>query len=247
MTDDTVKSAAALLVQSSKAVALTGAGVSTESGIPDFRGRDGLWSRYDPMEYGTLAAFHDDPVKIWGMLAELLDIADTSPNAGHQVMARLERQNILHGIITQNIDNLHQKAGSTNVVEFHGSLRTFTCPACRKGYPLAYVRNGKIPPRCAECGAILKPDVVFFDEQIPAAALTGTRKMLENADLMLVIGTSCQVAPASFLPWQLRAQGGKIIEINLEPSLGEMADVVITGGFSSVMNRLEKEVATLTA
>ena len=146
MTSDFFGKAVSLLRNSRKGVALTGAGVSTESGIPDFRGKNGLWSRYDPVEYGTLGAFKANPEKVWRMLAGLLDVVDAEPNSGHQALATLEQQGLLSGIITQNIDSLHQKAGSKNVVEFHGTLETFSCLACGASYDLAFVKAVPLPP-----------------------------------------------------------------------------------------------------
>lgn len=229
--------AAALIRKAGKVIALTGAGVSTESGIPDFRGRSGLWSRYDPMEYGTLGAFRRDPHKVWIMLAELLAITDASPNAGHEAMAAMEEMGFLRGIITQNIDGLHQKAGSRTVVEFHGSLAAFSCGRCRSSYPLAEVLVMKLPPVC-QCGAILKPDVVFFDEAIPPEALAMTEELVGGADVLIVAGTSCQVAPASAIPGMVRQGGGRIIELSLDPALGQMADVTLKGGFRATMSCL---------
>ncbi len=167
MAEDPFDKAITLLQKSRNGVALTGAGVSTESGIPDFRGRDGLWSRYDPIEYGTLGAFMANPEKVWRMLAGLLAAVDAKPNKGHKALATLEQQGLLSGVITQNIDSLHQKGGSKNVIEFHGSLETFSCLSCGAGYKLAFVHESSLPPHCASCNAILKPDIVFFDELIP--------------------------------------------------------------------------------
>lgn len=229
--------AAAVIRERGGAVALTGAGVSTESGIPDFRGRGGLWSRFDPMEYGTLGAFRRDPVKVWTMLAELITAVDAEPNSGHRAMARLERRGWLHGIITQNIDGLHQKAGSAEVVEYHGSLATFSCQVCGRISSLAAVRAGQLPPRC-RCETILRPDVVFFDEPIPSDALRRTEELLARGRVLIVAGTSCQVAPASMIPYWFRESGGTIIEINLEPALASIADVSLTGMFSRLMTGL---------
>lgn len=227
-----------MLRQSRKAIALTGAGVSTESGIPDFRSAGGLWSRFDPLEYGTLGAFEDDPRKVWNMLKELIDIADAKPNPGHTALAKLEKAGILKGIITQNIDMLHQKAGSHTVVEFHGSIRSFTCLDCGKTYELSEVRHMALPPKCGFCSAILKPDVVFFDEQIPTLALQQTEDLLKGADLLLVAGTSCQVVPASMIPGRVHRSGGSIIEINREPALQGVADISFAAGFSETMTAL---------
>ena len=235
---DTIVDAARLLKASSKTIALTGAGVSTESGIPDFRSRDGLWSRFDPMEYGTLGAFQRDPEKVWTMLAELMSLIDARPNAGHYVMAEMEESGVLAGIITQNIDSLHQKAGSKRVVEYHGSLDSFTCLQCESSFPIAEVRKLVLPPRCDTCGEFLKPDIVFFDEQIPPSALSETRGLVQQADLLLVAGTSCQVMPAAVIPATLLAQGGKIIEVNREPVLSTQAEVVLEGSFARLMSQL---------
>ncbi|MEJ2690695.1 MAG: Sir2 family NAD-dependent protein deacetylase, partial [Deltaproteobacteria bacterium] len=140
------------MLGSRKTVALTGAGVSTESGIPDFRGKDGLWSLYDPIEYGTIGAFRRDPHKVWRMLTELLTIADARPNQGHLALATLEQKGLLAGIITQNIDGLHQKAGSSKVVEFHGSIDSFSCLVCRQSSPLARIRQMPLPLAVALVG-----------------------------------------------------------------------------------------------
>jgi len=229
--------AAGILKAAGRIIALTGAGASTESGIPDFRSRNGLWSRFDPMEYGTLGAFRLDPVKVWTMLAELLSIIDAMPNEGHRAMACMEGTGRLIGIITQNIDGLHQKAGSKNVVEFHGSMASFSCPACQSRYPVAQVRAMQLPPLC-RCSAILKPEVVFFDEAIPDRALTMTENLIREADVLIVAGTSCQVVPASLIPSWFKQKGGKIIEINREPVLTGLADVCLVGEFSVTMSRL---------
>jgi len=237
MTDSIIQ-AARLLKKAKKVIALTGAGASTESGIPDFRSKGGLWSRFDPMEYGTIGAFRRNPAKVWKMLVELIDIARAEPNGGHLAMAEMEKIGVLQGIITQNIDLLHQKAGSRNVVEFHGSIESFTCLDCGRGYPLSFVRQEQMPPLCPACHSLLKPDVVFFDEQIPPRALARSEELLAGADVLIVAGTSCQVAPASFIPSQIYGQGEKIIEVNLEPSLDGLAEVVLQGTFTKMMTEL---------
>lgn len=233
-----IRQAVRLLLASKKTVALTGAGVSTESGIPDFRGKGGLWSRFDPMEYGRISAFRRDPRKVWRMLIELLHIVDARPNQGQLALAALEKKGLLAGIVTQNIDGLHRKAGSRKVVEFHGSMDSFSCLTCRQSSPLARVRQMPLPPLCPGCGAVLKPDIVFFDEQIPAKALGQTEELLAEVEVLLVAGTSCQVIPASYIPSLVLEKGGVVIEINWEPVLGELAAVTLAAGFSSVMVRL---------
>jgi len=242
MAEDLVDKAFTLLQKSRNGVALTGAGVSTESSIPDFRGKDGLWSRYDPIEYGTLGAFMKNPEKVWRMLARLLDTVDTEPNLGHKALAALEQQGLLSGVITQNIDSLHQKGGSKNVLEFHGALDTFSCLSCGAGYDLAFVKKYSLPPRCASCNTILKPDIVFFDERIPETVLTQTEQILASADLLLVAGTSCQVQPAARIPDIVFNRGGKIIEINREPALMHIATVTLEGNFSTIMEELIEQL-----
>lgn len=236
--EDVLSDAVRLLKEAKKTIALTGAGVSTESGIPDFRSRGGLWSRFDPMEYATLGAFTRDPEKIWKMLAELMDLTDARPNEGHRAMAKMEEQGLLAGIVTQNIDSLHQKAGSKRVVEYHGSFTSFTCLQCECSFPFAEVCKLDLPPRCALCNRILKPDIVFFDEQIPPSALSETEELVYRADLLIVAGTSCQVMPAASIPATVLAQGGRIIEINKKPVLASRAEVVLDGSFSKRMAQL---------
>jgi NAD-dependent deacetylase len=243
MAEDLFDKASALLQNSRNGVALTGAGVSTESGIPDFRGKDGLWSRYDPIEYGTLGAFMASPAKVWHMLAGLLEAVDAEPNKGHKALATLEQQGLLSGVITQNIDSLHQKGGSKNVIAFHGALDTFSCLSCGAGYDLAFVKESSLPPQCTSCNAILKPDIVFYDERIPETVLARTEQMLASADLLLVAGTSCQVQPAARIPFIVFNRGGKIIETNREPALSHMAAVTLEGNFSTVMEKLLERLA----
>ena len=238
MSWDIFDRAVALLKKSQHAVALTGAGVSTESGIPDFRGRDGLWSRFDPIEYGTLGAFRSNPEKVWQMLATLIDIVDAEPNTGHKGFATLEEHGLLAGIITQNIDGLHQKGGSRNVIEFHGSLETFSCLECGARYTLVQMKERTLPPHCSVCNAILKPDIVFFDELISDSVLAASREMLGPADLLLVAGTSCQVQPAARIPYAIHANGGKIIEINREPALDYLATITLKGNFTVMVEEL---------
>ena len=232
--DDKIVHAADLIRKADKTIALTGAGVSTESGIPDFRSKGGLWSRFDPMEYGTLRAFRRDPVKVWKMLSELLFVIDAKPNKGHEALAWLEKNSFLQGIVTQNIDGLHQKAGSKAVVEFHGAMDTFSCLSCGSVLNLDQVLEIKLPPRCS-CGEILKPDVVFFDELIPPEALCQTENLISNTDVLIVAGTSCQVVPASSIPYLVKQSGGDVVEINLEPALGAVADITLQGKFTKCM------------
>ena len=236
--------AAEWLATSSKTIVLTGAGASTESGIPDFRSAEGLWARFDPGEYATLGAFRKDPEKVWRMLSEMEKVLDTSPNPGHRALAALEAEGALAGIITQNIDGLHQAGGSQNVVEFHGSGRTFSCLGCGASFSREQVSQMAVPPACpapverGACATILKPDVVFFDEMIPGEAIAGAARLVQGATLILVAGTSCEVYPASEIPVQVRRQGGKVVEINVEPAAELDAELRLTGKFGELMPRL---------
>ena len=243
MSEDLYNKAVALLKRSHNAVALTGAGVSTESGIPDFRGKGGLWSRFDTYEYGTMSAFLADPGKVWRMLASLLKIVNAEPNSGHKGMSVLEEKGLLTGIITQNIDGLHQKGGSKNVIEFHGSIDTFNCLSCGENYSLTHVKKYSLPPHCAACDAILKPDIIFFDERIPDRVFAKTQQMLATADLLLVVGTSCQVEPAARIPYHIHSKGGDIIEINKEPALNHLAEITLEGNFTTVINGIVERLA----
>jgi NAD-dependent protein deacetylase/lipoamidase len=255
-----LQEAARWMARATKTIVLTGAGVSTESGIPDFRSASGLWSRYNPAEYATLGAFLSDPHKVWHMLAEMEQVLDARPNTGHEALAQLEAGGAVAGIITQNIDGLHQAAGSRTVVEYHGSNRTYTCLACRRGFRREAVRamprSQRSPmPRPGDCeqqaaGAapcVLKPDVVFFDEAIPEAAQLGALRLVQGAELILVAGTSCEVYPAADIPWQVRRQGGKVIEVNLEPAPELRADLVLQGRFSEVLTALHERWSALRA
>jgi len=210
--------AAALLRQGRRAVALTGAGISVESGIPDFRSPDGLWSRFDPVEYAHIRALRANPAKVWTMLREMEGlISQARPNPAHLALAELEAQGLLLGIITQNVDNLHQAAGSKRVVEYHGNAARLRCDLCHTPQPRESV-DFQQPPAYCPCGGLIRPDVVFFGEAIPAAAQAEAEVLARECDLLLVIGTSGEVAPASYLPYTARESGAIIVENNLKPT-----------------------------
>jgi NAD-dependent deacetylase len=208
--------AADALLSRRNAVALTGAGISVESGIPAFRGTQGMWKKYDPMEYATIDAFFRDPEKVWSMLSEMVDLlARASPNPAHVGLADLERMGILRSVITQNVDGLHQAAGSRKVIEFHGNAEELLCLSCWARYPSrAKILEG-IPPRCS-CGKILKPDLVLFGEPIPWTAQDEAESEADSCAVLLVIGTSAQVTPACEIPRLSKRRGAFIIEINPE-------------------------------
>jgi NAD-dependent deacetylase len=210
-----------LLIQSRYAVALTGAGISVESGIPDFRSKEGLWTKYDPFEYGHIDAFRANPAKVWKLLLEMQALAENArPNEAHLALGELERMGIIKVVITQNVDSLHQRGGSCNVVEFHGNFREMHCDNCNRPFVPDDISVRTIPPLCS-CGGPIRPDVVLFGEPIPRHAYARAFDAAGMCDLMLVVGTSATVAPASELPLVASRNGARILEIN--PQSSEMS------------------------
>ena len=200
--------------RSQYAIALTGAGISVESGIPDFRSADGLWSKYDPLEFAYIESFRANPGRVWKMLVELDEILlRAKPNGAHLSLAELEKRGILRAIVTQNVDSLHQRAGSRVVVEFHGNNRSLRCDVCGWKVAREAVSLAALPPLCS-CGGALRPDLVFFGEAIPAAAYNQALAVAEKCDFMVIIGTSASVAPASHLPLLAKRKGAFLLEIN---------------------------------
>jgi NAD-dependent deacetylase len=212
---DLIERAARALRGARKAIALTGAGISAESGIPTFRDPGGLWDRYDPEEYATIDAFRRNPGKVWQMMRDFTALKTALPNPGHFALAQLEQMGLLHCIITQNVDNLHQAAGSRDVIEFHGNMRQVVCQNCRKVLPLEEISLATLPP-CCGCGGVLKPAGVFFGEPIPPQALYRAYEESRACDVMLVIGTSAVVYPAADMPCVAKEAGAQVIEINPE-------------------------------
>ena len=194
------------------AVVLTGAGISTESGIPDFRSPTGIWAQYDPAEYATIEAFRADPVKVWSFYSlRLRVLVEAEPNDGHRALAELERAGHVSAVVTQNIDGLHQRAGSRDVTEVHGSIRSSTCLECGASYSLAELLElleDADAPACTRCGAIVKPDVVMFGELMPEAAIDRAYELARSTGLMLVVGSALEVWPVSQLPEETRSAGG---------------------------------------
>ena len=207
---------AGLLKQSRKAAAITGAGISVESGIPDFRSKGGLWERFDPLEYATIRAFKKNPAQVWVMLREMDRIlVKARPNPAHYALAELEKRGILIGVITQNVDNLHQAAGSHNVVEYHGNAHRFVCLNCQGVWAREALDFDQTPLYCY-CGGLIKPDVVFFGEPIPEEAMFKANSLALSGDLLLLIGSSMEVAPANMLPQVAKENGAIIVENNTE-------------------------------
>ena len=210
--------AARWIEESGHTVAFTGAGISVESGIPTFRGPEGLWSRYDPKVL-DLGYFYEHPEECWRVIKEIFyDYMGEKarPNAAHRFLAELEKAGKLDGVITQNIDNLHQEAGSRKVVEFHGTAQRLVCTECGEKTAFSEHDLDDLPPLCKKCGGLLKPDFIFFGEAIPPKAYQESLKLLEKADLLIVVGTTGEVMPASMIPYE--AKGAEVIEINVEPS-----------------------------
>lgn len=217
-------SAAALIKQANHPIALTGAGISTPSGIPDFRStRTGLWQRYDPLEAASIAAFKHNPENFYKWFHPLATaIYAAAPNPAHIALARLQQTGNLHEIITQNIDPLHQRAGARGVLQVHGNLDWLTCLCCggrseTKPFLHSYLKY-KIPPTCPQCSQVLKPEIVLYGEMLPADVWVQAEEAVARCDLFLIIGSSLEVAPASGLPMLALKNRVKLIVINHEPT-----------------------------
>jgi NAD-dependent deacetylase len=238
-----IRKTAEAVLGSERTVALTGAGISVGSGIPPFRGTGGLWEKYNPDEYAHIESFKRNPKKVWIMLSEMIDtIRVAKPNAAHFSLAKLEEMGLLEGIITGNVDFLHQAAGSKNVFELHGNNRSLICMKCQKSYPVErYLEN--MPPRC-DCGYPLRPDVVLFGEQLPEKALSGSYALARACDLMLVVGTSAVVSPMSHMPIVAKESGAKVLEINLERTFLSdfLSDWIIMGVAEDILPKIVEDV-----
>ena len=227
-------------------VALTGAGVSTASGIPDFRSPGGLWERYDPSLF-YIEVFHERPDYVWNLYAGLVrELWDKKPNPAHEALAKLEEAGYLAAVITQNIDGLHQKAGSRNVIEVHGNAYRARCVSCGSVYPiseaLSMLAEGR-PPRCSRCGGLLKPDVVFFGEPLPRRAWMEAVRLASTSRVFLVAGSSLVVGPANMLPVYASRNGARLIIVNLTRTpLDGDADIVVRGRVEEVLPRIAELV-----
>ena len=247
-----LQKAAELLRHARHAVAFTGAGISTPSGIPDFRSAgSGLWEKHNPMEVASLDVFRRHPERFYDWLRPLLqNIWAAEPNPAHIALARLEEAGILKALITQNIDDLHQRAGSRNIYEVHGSLRSMTCPTCGQTFSardfqkrLAGEEDSSRLPRCPKCSVVMKPDITLFGEMLPAQTWQEAEEHCQRADLMLVVGSSLEVWPASALP-QITADNGGALIINTysTTALDRRADVLLRGDVAEILPELERLV-----
>lgn len=248
-TQTNIEFAADLFRNSKHPVALTGAGLSTPSGIPDFRSTGtGLWSKDEPLEVASLSTFRTNPESFFSWFRPLASqIFYAQPNPAHLALAELERSGHLSSVVTQNIDMLHQKAGSKTVIEMHGTMQTLTCSQCyhqvqAEPYLEPFVADGEIP-RCPKCRQLLKPDVILFGEQLPQAAWFKAQKEARQCDLMLVIGSSLEVLPVAGLPMQTLDRGGHLIIINNTPTyLNVRADVTILEDVSTILPAITERV-----
>ena len=219
---DAIQTAARTLAEADHAVALTGAGVSTASGIPDFRSDGGIWDEFDPSEF-HYSRFQSDPAGFWKQRVDMHEAVygdDIEPNAAHEALATMEDRGVLDALITQNIDGLHDEAGSETIIELHGNAERVICESCRHRSAAAPVRErvdqGDIPPRCDRCDGVLKPDVVLFGEQLPGPAIQRARQHASDADAFLAVGSSLTVQPAASLPRAALRSDATLIVVNLE-------------------------------
>ena len=228
---------------------MTGAGISTPSGIPDFRSKDsGLWERYDPFEVASLSSFRYQPEKFYNWLRSLAgEITHAQPNAAHFGLFNLEQAGCISSVITQNIDGLHQQAGSKQVLEVHGGLSTLTCIGCfhqvsADAYKDAYLERGEIP-RCPDCNSILKPDIVLFGEQLPVRTWLRAQEVSKKCDLMIVAGSSLEVLPVAGLPMRAIENGAHLIIINRSKTyLDIRADVIFSEDVAEIIPLIAAEV-----
>lgn len=244
--EDTIQRTAKAIANSGSTVALTGAGISVASGIPPFRGKGGLWEKYNPEEYAHVESFRSNPERVWEMLKEMIDtIRPARPNPAHYALAELEDMGFLKGIITGNVDHLHQTAGNRYVFELHGNNNGLFCMKCGKTYPIERYLE-EMPPPC-HCGYPLRPDVVLFGEQLPQKVLADSFALASSCDLMLVVGTSSVVSPMSHMPVVAREGGAHLVEINLEETDFGMfiSDWIITGRVEEVLPRVVEAVNNL--
>jgi NAD-dependent deacetylase len=248
--------AAELLVSSRYVIAMTGAGVSVESGIPPFRGPGGLWTKHGEPPMDGYQRFLADPKGYWvqrlAAPSEIVQaLANAQPNAGHRAMVELERLGILRHLITQNIDNLHRAAGQQRLAEIHGNAQLLRCLGCGQRFAkdAIPISPADLPPRCPQCFGIVKSDTVHFGEPIPPDVLEVCFHETRQADCILVAGTSAQVYPAASLPQMVKERGGTLIEVNLyDTPLTAIADCSLTGPFGDILPALVEQVrAKLTA
>jgi NAD-dependent deacetylase len=248
--EEKLNEAAALIAGAKHLVAFTGAGISVESGIPPFRGADGLWSKYNP-EVLELNYFYRYPLESWKVIKEIFYdfFGKARPNLAHLALGQLEKMGLLKAVITQNIDNLHQAAGNTVVHEFHGNSQRMVCVQCNSHYAAAEIMLDTLPPACAKCEGLLKPDFIFFGERIPMDAYNFSMQAAEQSDVFLIIGSTGEVMPANQIPPLAKRNDATIIEVNPEPShyTGYITDIHLAGRAGEIMSRLLERVEKINA
>ncbi len=252
--DEALDQAAQLLLSANYVMAMTGAGISVESGIPPFRGPGGLWTKYGEPPMNGYERFLENPKKAWqerlspsGPTKEMwttLGLAE--PNPGHHAFVDLENMGVLRAMISQNVDNLHRRAGSQNLIEIHGNYTLIRCIECNTRFPASEVPLHQLPPECPDCHGILKSDTVSFGEPIPRDVLERCYSETQLCDCMIVAGTSATVYPAAAFPLAVRDTGGSLIEVNLyESELSPLATVSLRGPSAEVLRQLVDKVKTL--
>ena len=222
---------ARLIASSRRIVAFTGAGISAESGIPTYRGEGGTWTQYDPDKYASIEYFRRDPGYYWSFFknVRMAAMQDAAPNGAHLTLAEFEKQGVLTAVITQNIDGLHRRAGSSKVLELHGNTTRFYCLKCREPYSLddvCLILEREPIPQCGSCCGVIRPDVVLFGEHLPNGVLEEAYQAANECDLMLVVGSSLVVYPAADIPVHAKQNGAKLSIINLDPTpMDDLADL----------------------
>ncbi|MGC9472412.1 MAG: SIR2 family NAD-dependent protein deacylase [Bacteroidales bacterium] len=245
MREEKIRLAAGWLKNSKHTAAFTGAGISVESGVPPFRGENGLWNKYDPMVL-EIDRFRADPTGSWKIIRKIFYdyFRDARPNRAHEVLALMEQKGLLSAVITQNIDNLHQEAGSVKVYEYHGNARELICTRCGQVYDPVKIGLDRLPPQCPRDGGVLKPNFIFFGEPIPEEAARMASHEAATAEIFLVIGSTGEVMPACMIPRMAKQRGATIIEINPEETLftHHITDLHLKGKAGEVLNRLAVEL-----
>ena len=243
MNSTKIEQAAQLIRKAKYAVAFTGAGISVESGIPPFRGDDGIWETTHPI-FLEIDFFKKKPFQSWQKIKEIFydKLGDAKPNIAHDVLVKMEKRSFIETVITQNIDHLHQKAGNKYVYELHGTYKQLVCTECQSEYDLSFANLDYLPPTCFVCKGILKPDIVFFNEPIPDFAKKRSFEEAKKADVFIIIGTNAEVLPAARIPEVAKENGAKIIEINIKPShfTNTITDVFIEMKATEAMSEIGK-------
>lgn len=239
---------AQLLLSSKHVMAFTGAGISVASGIPSFRGEDGIWSRYDP-NLLELTNYYKKPKDCWKVIKEIFydNLQAVKPNPGHYALTELQQMGLIESIYTQNIDNLHQASGSTSVYEFHGTNKYFICKECVKRYPVDAIDLEAEYPKCPDCSGLVKPDFIFFTEGLSLGILNKAFFDAKKTDLIIIIGCSGEVSPANQIPLHVKNAGGRVVEINPHNSLYTkgISDFKIAGKSQDILQEVVKIVKEL--